>query len=267
MPQPSEPGSSTPNASGRRPWIWVALIAALIAIAAVAAALSQNSKTDSAAPSSATSTTTQSPESADPSTAEEAEMNDDEGRPAGHPLERRDESDPAGLGDVNAPVVVIEYSDYKCPYCALFSNDTMPLLKSKYIDTGLVRFEWRDFPVLGDQSVEAAVAARAAAEQGLFWEFNESLFSSAPDNGHAEYTRESLTDTAKRVGVPDLDKFAADLDNAELKDLVMKDLQEGISAGLTSTPTFVIDGMAVPGAQPFEVFEQVIDEALAKAEK
>src|SRR5665811_161418 len=85
---------------------------------------------------------------------------------------RRIDGDPTALGDTDAPVVLVEYSDYRCPFCAVFARETLPVLIDEYVESGQVRIEWRDLTVFGQQSIEAAIAGRAAGAQGLFWEFN-----------------------------------------------------------------------------------------------
>lgn len=180
-------------------------------------------------------------------------------------LERRQANDPLALGAVDAPVVMIEYSDYRCPFCGVYARKTQSELIKKYVDTGQLRIEWRDLPVLGEASVNGAVAARAAAEQGLFWEYNDAIYAGAPERGKAELSESELLAFAKQVGMTDMAKFSADMKSPELMSLVQADLAEGTRLGLNSTPTFVINNQSIPGAQPLEVFSQVIDEALAKA--
>ncbi len=180
-------------------------------------------------------------------------------------LERRIPADPLAVGAVDAPVVMIEYSDYRCPYCGVYARKTQPEIIKKYVDSGQLRIEWRDLPVLGEASVNAAVAARAAGEQGLFWQFNEAVYAAAPEKGKAELSDPELVALAEKAGVPDMAKFASDLKNPELLALVRADLAEGTQLGLNSTPTFVINNQSIPGAQPMDVFTQVIDAALAKA--
>ncbi|POH60132.1 DsbA family protein [Arthrobacter glacialis] len=180
-------------------------------------------------------------------------------------LERRIAGDPMALGAVYAPVVMIEYSDYRCPFCGAYARKTQPEIIKKYVDTGQLRIEWRDLPVFGESSVAAAVAVRAAGEQGLFWQFNEAVYAAAPEKGKAELSEPELLKFAQEVGVPDMAKFTADTKSPELRALVNADLAEGTSLGLNSTPTFVINNQSIPGAQPLDIFVQVIDEALAKA--
>ncbi len=179
-------------------------------------------------------------------------------------LERRKEGDPLAVGALDAPVVMVEYSDFRCPFCGAYARKTQPEIIKKYVDSGQLRIEWRDLPMLGEESVNGAVAARAAAEQGLFWEFNDAIYAAAPERGKAELNDQELLALAGRVGIPDMAKFTTDMKSPELLALVKADLAEGTGLGLNSTPTFVINNQAIPGAQPMEIFTQVIEEALAK---
>ena len=180
-------------------------------------------------------------------------------------MARRVADDVTAQGAVDAPVVMIEYADYRCPFCGLFARDTLPPLIEKYVDSGDLRIEWRDLPVFGEQSQLAAVAGRAAGEQNKFWEFNKAVFDIAPERGHADLTRDQLISIAEQVGVPDLKQFDADLDSPELAQAVDQDAQEAASLGATGTPSFLINGTPFVGAQPLEVFEKTIDAELAKA--
>ncbi|MFC0359271.1 MULTISPECIES: DsbA family protein [Kytococcus] len=179
-------------------------------------------------------------------------------------LTRRDADDVTALGDVDAPVVLIEYADYRCPFCAVFSRDTMPELVSEYVESGRLRVEWRDLPLFGEESEKAAVAARAAGEQGRFWEYHRAVYEAAPERGHLEVTDEKLTAWAEEVGVPDMERFARDLESPELLEQVRADAEEARSqVGATGTPTFVIDDQRMVGAQSAETFRRVIDQQLA----
>lgn len=179
-------------------------------------------------------------------------------------LARRDEADITALGSVDAPVVIIEFADYRCPFCGVFDRDTLPRIVSDYVDQGLVRFEWRDLPVLGEQSLAAAVAARAAGEQGMFWEYHTALFAAAPERGHPELPAETLIAFARQVGVQNMDRFAKDLHDAELIERVRADAREATTSGITGTPAFLINNIPLAGAQPLDVFLQIIDSELAK---
>lgn len=178
-------------------------------------------------------------------------------------LARRLPEDPLALGSPDAPVVVVEYSDFRCPFCARFTRETMPTLIREYVDAGLVRYEMRDLPLFGDDSVAAAVAGRAAGRQGRFWEFLAAVHADAPESGHPPLPREKLIAFAEEAGVSDLYEFAADLDDAELQDAVQADVEQARNLGVNSVPFFAVDNLAVSGAQPWAVFEQAIEQRLA----
>ncbi|NMR28708.1 DsbA family protein [Crystallibacter degradans] len=180
-------------------------------------------------------------------------------------MSRRIADDPTALGAVDAPVVMVEYSDYRCPFCGLFARDTLPALVKKYVDSGDLRIEWRDLPVFGEESMEAALAGRAAGEQGKFWEFNKAVYDAAPERGHADLNRERLIEFAEQSGVPDMKKFEADLESKQLRQAVTRDAQEAASLGATGTPTFLVNDTPFVGAQPLEAFEQAIDAELNEA--
>lgn len=180
-------------------------------------------------------------------------------------MSRRIADDPTAIGSPDAPVVLVEYADYRCPFCALFSRDTLPPLVATYVGRGDLRVEWRDLPVFGAESSAAAVAGRAAGMQGRFWEFNKAVFAVAPERGHAELPRERLVKLAADAGVPDLTKFEADLDSPDLKEAVANDAREAAALGATGTPTFLVNDTPLVGAQPLATFEKAIDAALERA--
>lgn len=177
-------------------------------------------------------------------------------------LTRRDADDVTAIGDVDAPLVLIEYSDYRCPFCGVFARDTMPALMEEYIETGKLRFEWRDYPVFGEESMEGAMAARAAGEQDLYWEYHDAMYADAPERGHLDINRDAVMAWAEQVGIPDLAKFEADLENPDLRALVEADAIEAQSLGASGTPTFVLGKKPLVGALPLDTFRQEIDDAL-----
>lgn len=176
-------------------------------------------------------------------------------------LERRRDGDALAIGRKDAPVVMVEYSDYRCPFCGRFARETHPELVRRYVDSGVLRIEWRDFPIFGAQSERAAQAARAAARQGRFWEFQERLFADAPSKGHAKYPKAKLVAAAKAVGVPDLARFQREMQADDIRREVEADRDEGLRIGVNSTPAFVINGTPVLGAQPLEAFVAAIEQA------
>lgn len=178
---------------------------------------------------------------------------------------RRQEGDPLALGRKDAPVTMIEYADYACPFCAKWALETQPQLVKKYVDAGVLRIEWHDLVIFGDKSRKAAMAARAAGEQGKFWEYHHALFAASPTSGHPDLTDAKLLDFATKAGVPDLVRFKKDWASSAIDEEIGTETATAQQLGATSTPVFIINGTPLVGAQPAEVFEQVIDQAAAKA--
>lgn len=180
------------------------------------------------------------------------------------PVERRQAGDPLALGAADAPVALVMFSDFRCPFCAKFSRDTEPELVERYVDTGRLRIEWRDFPIFGPQSMSAARAGRAAAEQGKFWEFNRAVYAAAPERSKADLTEADLIGFAKAAGIPDLDSFTAGMRGNAFDAAIDADLAQGTAIGVPSTPAFLINDVPLLGAQPTDDFVRAIDAALAK---
>ncbi|MBF6348469.1 MULTISPECIES: DsbA family protein [Nocardia] len=234
---------STPDTPTRSlPWKAIALGAIAVALLALGAAIS-------------TSTQNDLPRAAPAGTEEDSGLPD---------LARRDDNDPFAIGAVDAPVVVIEYADFTCPYCSAFAADTLPALLDEYVEPGHVRIEWRDTPILTDHSVETAIAGRAAAEQDLFWEFSREMFAHTY-SGSKDYGRETLIEIASRVEGLDTAAFTAALDDPELAAAVDREGNESRTLGVTGTPTFIVGDRVLQGAQPVDTFRQVIDAQLEQA--
>ena len=162
------------------------------------------------------------------------------------------------MGSPNASVVIVEYSDFQCPFCARFYRDTEGQIKSNYIDTGKVRFVYKHFPLnsIHSYAQKAAEASECAAEQGKFWEYHDKLF----DNQKSLFTN-SLKQYAVDIGL-NATQFNSCLDSSAMQQKVSNDYQQGIAAGVKSTPTFFINGQRIEGAQPYSVFEAAIEKEL-----
>ncbi|MVO90681.1 thioredoxin domain-containing protein [Streptomyces sp. p1417] len=178
-------------------------------------------------------------------------------------LARRDAGDPLAQGKADAPVVMIEYADFKCGFCGKFARDTEPDLVKKYVPDGTLRIEWRNFPIFGEDSERAARGAWAAGRQGRFWQFHEAAYADgAKEKGFGDGR---LKELARQAGVKDVDRFAKDADSEGARAAVKKDQEEGYRLGATSTPSFLINGQPIAGAQPDAVFERAIETAAAQA--
>jgi protein-disulfide isomerase len=193
-------------------------------------------------------------------------------------------------GPEDAPVMIIEFSDYLCPWCGKFYFDTLPQILEAYPDE--VRYIHRDYPVLGmfdaDAPMRAAVAAGCALAQDHFWEMHSALFEpyrdmdmsthGRPQGGNEgggmpdpsergnmakPYTAENLRKSAESIGL-DMAKYDACVAAQTPAAEVQHDLSDGSQLSISSVPTYIINGMIVQGAQSFEVFSQIIDQVLAE---
>src|SRR5690625_271201 len=179
-------------------------------------------------------------------------------------VETRSEEDPLVAGPVDAPVALVVFSDYQCPFCALWSDQTLPAMMDHVAD-GDLRIEWRDLNVYGPASERAARASYAAALQGQFWAYHGELFANGKKRPKSELSKEALVDLADDIGL-DTDQFVADMESEETSDVIATKQQSGFDVGAVATPVFVLDGQAVVGAQSTDVFEQMFTEALEAAE-
>lgn len=180
-------------------------------------------------------------------------------------VHRRIPNDPFAIGAVDAPVVISEFSDFECPYCSRFANNQEKALR-EYIDAGKVRLEWNDLPVNGADAQRAAEAARAAAAQGKFWEFKSALYTASADvSGHPHNNLDKLVEFAVAAGVPDIERFKADVQSGKYKETLRHASGYAGALGVTGTPSFVVGDKFVGGAQPLEVFTKLIDEQLKAA--
>jgi protein-disulfide isomerase len=165
------------------------------------------------------------------------------------------DTDP-GAGPVNAPVQIVEFSDFQCPFCQR-AVLTVKKLQGAYGDR--IHLVYKDFPLPNHpQAFPAAVAANCAREQGKFWEYHDRLFANQQALGSEDLKRH-----AAELGL-DAAKFASCVDDGRMQRLVQADMDESQRYGVSSTPTFFINGRLVSGAQPYEVFDRIIQEELAR---
>lgn len=166
------------------------------------------------------------------------------------------------IGPANAPVTIIEFSDYQCPYCKNWYDTVKTRLLADY--AGRIRFVYRDLPLtsIHPEAQGAAEAANCAGEQNAYWEYHDALF-----NGKYGLSTQAYPEYAMELGL-DVVAFKVCIVERRYQDEVNADANVGISLGLNGTPTFFVNGLKLVGAQPYEVFQQVIDNELkAIAEK
>jgi protein-disulfide isomerase len=158
-------------------------------------------------------------------------------------------------GSPDAPVGIVEFSDFQCGYCRKFWQETLPRIEEKYIRTGKVRFVFRHLAILGAASVQAAVAAECAHEQGKFWPYHDMLFASA---GPLAFTTAKLKRYAEELGL-DTSRSNTCLDTEQPREEVERETMVGRTIGMTGTPGFLINRGRLIGAYPYEAFEEIIE--------
>ena len=267
---PSGPSPSPAHSSGRGP------IAAVVAAAAIAAFLA-----GAAAAGAGVVSIGGAPEPQDATTNDELAamiegLRGDLGAasaapaPAGGPpgggsaAEVLADDDPS-KGDPGAPITIVEFSDFQCPFCGRFYEQTLPLIERDYIETGKARLVFRDMPLeIHPQAPPAHIAAECADEQGMFWEYHDVLF-----DRQGEWSRlaagelgEALAGYAGELGLDD--SFADCVASPEAEREMRLDYAQARGMGLTGTPTFLIGGnghdfVAISGAQPYSTFASILD--------
>lgn len=171
------------------------------------------------------------------------------------------------LGAATAPVEIVEYADFECPHCGEFANVQFPTIKEQLINTGKLRWRYRDYP-LGTfpWSRIAALAGQCAGEQGKFWEMAEALFQRQSDWGESSHNpTATFRDLARGIGV-DLDKYNACMDSQRYAGRVEASHQEGSALGVTGTPTFFANGRELDGSRygNSDAFQALVDSLTGK---
>lgn len=166
------------------------------------------------------------------------------------------DDDPA-IGPEDAPITIVEFSDYECPFCQRWHTEVYERLLETYPEE--VRLVYRDFPLtsIHPNANSAAYAANCAREQDVFWEYHDKLFGM-----ELGLSTDAYQEYASQLGM-DIEAFSECLDSDRYQEEVQADFDFAANLGVRSTPTFFINGIAVVGAQPFEVFQQVIEQELA----
>jgi len=162
------------------------------------------------------------------------------------------------LGEVDAPVTIIVFGDYECPFCERMYQDAEQQIRDEYVATGKARIVYRDFPLsFHPAAMPAALAAECAGDQGKYWNYHDALFDRQAEIESMDYV--ALADELEL----DVDVFTQCFETEKYADEVAKDFQDGANAGVEGTPATFINGKLVSGAQPYSVFKQVIEAELA----
>jgi protein-disulfide isomerase len=161
-------------------------------------------------------------------------------------------------GDPNAPVTLVEFGDFNCGYCSRWAAETLPKIQEKYIKTGKVRMAYVHFPILGPDSITAAEGTECAAQQDKFWEYHNILYAHTGTG----FTPENLATLAGEIGM-DKTVFTNCLANFADQKSLEDDYRLAQVMGVRGTPAFLVNGVALAGAYPYENFEEIIESELS----
>ena len=172
------------------------------------------------------------------------------------------------LGDINAPLTLIEFGDYQCTYCKKFFDETENSILMNYVETGKVKMLFKDFIVVNEDSLNAASAAHCANDQKMFWQYHSTLYNNWDGEGTGWASPEQLHQFAFTLGL-DMNEFSECMSNSKWKDLVLSSHADGRTLGVDATPTFFIinennEAFKITGAQRYDVFQDVFDSLLEK---
>ena len=263
-----QPPSPTPAQSKSNRAVVVILVVIAILLAVIAALLLQNVTSrhhrDAATASQTATSASSGSATAVPEPTPAPPVPDAQTLELIHSETHRDPADGQAKGKVDAPVVMVVYSDFACPYCTQFAQNVEPEL-TDLVDQGTLRIEWRDLAQISPTSPLAAQAGRAAAKQGGFWEFHDAVYAAADPQGHPEYTEDSLVAFAQKAGVADIKQFRTDMNAAETVSAVTKDKNHAHSIGITGTPFMIVGETFIGGYQDADYMKAVINSQAAKA--
>ncbi len=172
------------------------------------------------------------------------------------------------LGNPNAPVTIVEYGDYQCPFCGAFFSQTQPQIADNYVNKGVVRMVFRNFAFLGPESIVSAEAAECAFDQKKLVAYHDALYQAKVDDdargggeNDGSLNRALFISIARKLGL-DASAFTSCLDSNKYAALVAQEKTDAGSLGVNSTPSFFVNGTLIVGAQPYAVFQSAIDAAV-----
>jgi protein-disulfide isomerase len=167
------------------------------------------------------------------------------------------------LGAADAPVVVVEYGDFQCPYCKQFATGPEQQLRKEYVDAGTVRFVYRHLAFLGDESTWAAEASECANAQGRFWDYHDKLFEEQAGENQGAFKKDNLKRFAADLGL-DTERFNQCLDSGEYRALVREESQAAQRRRINSTPSILVNEQLIPNGANYGVMQRAIEAALAQ---
>ena len=170
------------------------------------------------------------------------------------------------LGDPDAPITLVEFGDYQCHYCNVFFQSIEKDIVKNYVDTGKVKIIFKDYNIIGEDSVKASQGAHCANDQGLFWEYHDILYSNWTGENNGWASSENLAIFAQQIGL-NMNKWSECMNKGSHSQIILKSNDDARTLQLTGTPAFFIinsegEVSKLFGAQPFEVFKRIFDEQL-----
>jgi len=172
------------------------------------------------------------------------------------------------LGESSAPITIIEFGDYQCPFCQKWNQNTKPLIDRDYISTGKVKLIYVDFPIVGPDSINAHAGSYCADEQGLYWQYHDFLYKNQGHENSGWVSVNNLKNIVSGMEGIDVNLFSNCIDSGKYNDRVKENKNIAVKNGAKSTPSFIVigpngHGVAISGAQPYSVFKQTIDEMMS----
>jgi protein-disulfide isomerase len=172
------------------------------------------------------------------------------------------------LGSPSAPVTIVEFGDYQCPFCKRWNTNTKPPIEENFIETGKAKLVYVDLAIIGRDSIKAHAGSYCADEQGLYWQYHDYMYANQGHENNGWTNSNNLKSLVSGLDGIDTDLFAQCLDSGKYEQRVRDNTNIAKSAGASSTPSFIIIGpsgnsVSITGAQPYSAFEQVIEDMLA----
>jgi len=172
------------------------------------------------------------------------------------------------LGSDDAPITLVEFGDYQCLFCNKFFHETEPSILKNYVETGKVKIIFKDFTIIGPDSIGAAHATHCANDQGKFWEFHDELYNNWAGENNGWASSENLVKFAQNIGLNE-EEFKQCMSDGKYKKLVTASSNDARNLGITGTPAFFVIGQdnqvtRISGAQPYDVFLNIFEKELKK---